>query len=86
MKRLLLKGNSKEDIKLIANFATRLGLTVQYLEDEITYTVQEPEMVTEWDNLSTAQRQGIYDALEDIKANGGKSHNDVMKQMRSRYE
>jgi argininosuccinate lyase len=86
MERLLLKGKSKEDIALIASLAAKMGLTVEHLPDEIAYTVQEPDALAEWGTLSAEQQQGIYDALEDVKLNGGKSHDEVMTAMRKKYE
>lgn len=85
MQRLLIKGKSNDDIAHIAHLAESLGLTVQYLDDEFVYAVAEPQTAIE-PELTQEQRQGIYEALEDVKANGGKSHGEVMKSMRKRYE
>ena len=86
MEKLLLNGK-KEDMKLIANLAMRLGMTIEYVPDEDSYaTINEPEALAEWGNLSKNQQQGLLDAVEDVKLNGGKKHEDVMKAMRKKYE
>ena len=87
MEMLLLKGKSKEDMRLIADLAIKIGMTVEYVHDEDSYTtVNEPEALSEWNNLSANQQQGLLDAIEDVKLNGGKKHVDVMKAMRKKYE
>lgn len=87
MEKLLLKGKSKEDMRLIANLAIKIGMTVEYVPDENSYTtVNEPEALAEWGNLSANQQQGLLDAIEDVKLNGGNKHEDVMKAMRKKYE
>ena len=86
MERLLLNGK-REDMKLIADLAIKIGITVEYLPDKNTYnTVNEPEALAEWGNLSANQQQGLLDAIEDVKLNGGKKHEDVMQAMRKKYE
>ncbi len=86
MERLVLMSELKEDIKLIADVARKMGITVEYPVDEEIRMVEEPEALAEWERLSPEQQQGILDAIEDVKANGGKPHSEVMKAMRKKYE
>lgn len=85
MERLLLKGNSKDDLKLIAALATRMGLTVEFIPDEISY-VSEPETLTEWGALTDEERQGIYDALEEADAGQTEDFRVVIGEFRKKYE
>jgi len=87
MERLLLKGKSKEDMRLIADLAVKIGMTIEYIPDEdVTSTLNEPESLAEWERLSPNQQQGLLDAIDDFEANGGKKNSDVMKAMRKKYE
>lgn len=87
MERIILRSESKEDIKLIADVARRMGVEVEYAFDEDNLNgVAEPEALAEWNELTAEQHQGLIDALEDVKKNGGRSHEDVMRDMRRRYE
>ena len=87
MERLLLKGKSKEDMRLIADLAVKIGMTIEYIPDEDeVHTFNEPESLAAWDRLSPNQQQGLLDAIDDFEANGGKKHTDVMKAMRKKYE
>lgn len=80
MERLTLLSNSKEDIKLIADLARKIGITIEYnTSSDESSVVTEPENRAEWDKLSINQQQGLLDAIEDVKTNGGKPHEDVMK-------
>jgi len=87
MERLLLKGKSKEDMRLIANLAMRLGMTVEYVPDENSYTtVNEPEALAEWGNLSKNQQQGLLDAIDELDAGKGENSEDIIREFRKRYE
>lgn len=86
MERLILKSKSREDIKLLAELARKMGITVEYLTNEDVPAVQEPESLAEWDRLTPNQQKGILDAIEDVNNNGGRSHEEVMKAMRKKYE
>lgn len=86
MERLVLKSKSKEDIRLIADVARKMGITVEYSFNEDIAMVEEPEALAEWERLSPEQQQGLLDAIEDVRANGGKPHSEVMKAMRKKYE
>lgn len=85
MERLLVKGTS-EELQQIADLAAKLGLKAEYMPEEISYTVNEPATLQDWDTLSKAQQDGILDAIEDVKLNGGIPHGEVMKAMRKKYE
>jgi len=39
-----------------------------------------------WDKLSKEQQQGILDALAEVEINGGRSHEDVIAEMRNRWK
>jgi len=81
MERLLLKGKSKEDMKLIADLAIKIGMTVEYVPDEDEFTtVNEPEALAEWGNLSKNQQQGLP-ISENIDEN-----DDVIREFRERNE
>jgi len=56
MERLLLKGKSKEDMRLIANLAMRLGMTIEYLNDDDLNTT-----------LSAGQQQDLTDGNTEDK-------------------
>ena len=59
MERLLLKGKSKEDMRLIANLAMRLGMTIEYINDDDLHTT-----------LSAGQQQDLtYGNTEDENEN-----------------
>jgi len=38
MEKLLLKGKSKEDMRLIADLAIKIGMTVEYVNDDDLHT------------------------------------------------
>jgi len=58
MEKLLLNGK-KEDMKLIANLAMRLGMTIEYLNDDNLHTT-----------LSAGQQQDLtYGNTEDKNEN-----------------
>ena len=87
MERLLIKGKSKEDMRLIADLALKIGMTIEYIPDEEHIsTLHEPESLAEWNRLSPNQQQGLLDAIDDFEANGGKKNSDVMKAVRKKYE
>ena len=87
MERLLLKGKSKEDMRLIADLAVKIGMTIEYIPDEdMPYMLNEPESLAEWNRLSPNQQKGLLDAIDDFETNGGKKNDDVMKAMRKKYE
>jgi len=87
MERLLLKGKSKEDMKLIADLAIKIGMTVEYVaNDEDMLTVNEPEALAEWGRLSAEQQQGLLDAIEELDAGKGEDSEDVIREFRKRYE
>lgn len=84
MERLLVKGTS-EELQQIADLAAKLGLKAEYMPEEISYTVNEPDTLQDWDTLSKAQQDGIHEAIEQAK--NGKTHSmeDVMKHFREKY-
>lgn len=87
MERIILRSESKENIKLLADVARKMGVEVEYaFGNDDPNGVAEPEALAEWNELTTEQHQGLVDALEDVKKNGGRSHEDVMRDMRKRYE
>lgn len=87
MERIILRSESKENLKLLADLARKMGVEVEYTEgDDDLQSVTEPEALAEWDRLTIEQQQGLIDALEDVKKNGGRSHDEVMRDIRSRYE
>ena len=87
MERLLLKGKSKEDMKLIADLAIKIGMTLEYVaNDEDMLTVNEPEALAEWGKLSAEQQQGLLDAIEELDAGKGEDSEDVIREFRKRYE
>lgn len=47
--------------------------------------IVDDNMQSEWNKLSDAQRQGINDARASLRKNGGTVHEEVMKDIRSRY-
>jgi len=87
MEMLLLKGKSKEDMRLIADLAIKIGMTVEYVPDEVSYTtVNEPEALAEWNNLSANQQQGLLDAIDELDAGKGENSEDIIREFRKRYE
>ena len=87
MEMLLLKGKSKEDMRLIADLAIKIGMTVEYVPDEISYTtVNEPEALAEWNNLSANQQQGLLDAIDELDAGKGEDSEDIIREFRKKYE
>jgi len=81
-----LISKSKEDIRLIADVARKMGMAVEYPIGDDIQMVEEPESLAEWDKLLPEQQQGLLDALDDVKNNGGKPHSEIMKVMRKKYE
>lgn len=86
MEKLLLKGKSKEDMKLIADLAIKIGITVEYVPEDSYTTVNEPEALSEWNNLSVNQQQGLLDAIDELDAGKGEDSNNVIREFRKRYE
>ena len=87
MERLLLKGKSKEDMRLIADLAVKIGMTIEYIPDEdYTSTLNEPESLAEWNRLSPNQQQGLLDAIDELDAGQGEDSEDVIREFRKRYE
>ena len=41
--------------------------------------------VSDWDKLSTAQKQGILDAIEEVDSEKGKAHKVVIDKIRKKY-
>jgi hypothetical protein len=88
MERLLLKGKSKEDMRLIADLAVKIGMTIEYIPEEDGYasTVNEPESLSEWNRLSPSQQQGLLDAIDELDSGQGEDSEDVIREFRKRYE
>ena len=86
MEKLLLNGK-KEDMKLIADLAIKIGMTVEYVPHKDIYTtVNDPEALAEWGNLSASQQQGLLDAIDELDAGKGEDSEDIIREFRKRYE
>ena len=86
MERLLLQSSSKEDIRLIAELAKKMGVTIEYLPNDVISFVNEPDGILEWEQLSKNQQQGLSDAIEEMDTCEGKNHDDVISAFRKKYE
>jgi len=77
MKMLLLKGTSKEDMKLMADLAIRLGITAEYVNDEdLQSAANEPGSTAE----SVNHEKGLPDTeTEDV-------NDDVIRKYRERFD
>ena len=86
MERLLIKGKSKEDMRLIADLAVKIGMTIEYIPDEdMPYMLNEPESLAEWNRLSPNQQKGLLDAIAELETGLGIPSEIVMKEMREKY-
>lgn len=83
MESLLVKGNSKDDIKLLATLAQKMGLKVEFINEGYT-TVNEPD--TEWERLTNEQQQGLLQGLAEADADLTEDMDDVLREFRERYE
>ncbi|MEL1243188.1 hypothetical protein AAEO56_02845 [Flavobacterium sp. DGU11] len=86
MERLVLKSKSKEDIRLIADVARKMGITVEYSFNEDIAMVEEPEALAEWERLSPEQQQGLLDAIDELDAGNGEDSEDIIREFRKKYE
>jgi len=86
MERLLIKGTSKEDMELIAAFATRLGLKAEYLTNEVSYILNEPNIIDDYATLTKAQQDGILAAIDEADRGETFAMEDVLKELRKKYE
>jgi hypothetical protein len=41
--------------------------------------------ISDWDKLSLAQKQGLIDAIDQLESGQGISHNDVIDNLRKKY-
>ena len=41
--------------------------------------------ISDWDKLSLAQKQGLMDAIDQLESGQGISHNDVIDNLRKKY-
>lgn len=82
MESLLVKGGSAEDIKLVAALAKKIGLTVEFIENN--YAVNEP--VTEWEHFSDEQKQALTQGLHEADTDQTEDMDDVLREFRKKYE
>ena len=77
MEMLLLKGTSKEDMKLMADLAIRLGITAEYVNDEgLQSAANKPGSLAE----SANHEKGLNDTeTEDV-------NDDVIRKYRERFD
>ncbi|MCR5862861.1 hypothetical protein LRS05_12290 [Flavobacterium sp. J372] len=87
MERIILRSESKENIKLLADLARKIGVEVEYTDgNDDLQSVAEPEELAEWNRLTPAQQQGLIDAYEDGKVSDGEDVENVIRELRKRYE
>lgn len=77
MKMLLLKGTSKEDMKLMADLAIRMGITAAYVNaEDLQSAANEPGSPAESGN----HEKGLPDTeTEDV-------NDDVIRKYRERFD
>jgi hypothetical protein len=51
----------------------------------VTNYINGNKDLSDWDKLSDNQKQGIFDALEEIKDGKGISNEEVMNKVRTKY-
>lgn len=86
MERILLQSSSKEDIRLIAELAKKMGVSIEHLPSEVNSIVSEPNGLVEWGKLSKNQQQGLLDAIKEAEHSKGRSNDEVMSEFIRKYE
>ena len=51
----------------------------------VTNFINSSKDISDWDKLSDNQKQGLLDAIEEIKKGQGTSHEEVMNKFHSKY-
>ena len=51
----------------------------------LTNFVNGQKDVSDWDNLSSSQKQGIFDAIDEIDSGRGESNEVIFKKIRKKY-
>jgi len=81
METLILKGKSKEDMKLIADLAIRLGIATEYVSDQDLHNAtHEPDTRADWDNLSAQRQQYSADGKERDE------NESIIREFREKFE